>query len=310
VPPSFDKAQLADALRHHPTLLCPNATTGRDGRDRGNDVQVDTLAPDLEPLEQVATVRFLTLPSPLQTLGSKCQLTIDIPVAPDDPPVGAKRKRSSSQAVRLTIDDHFYGTTVLHSPSDHDIDVLAVSGLGSHAFGSFVHKQDGHMWLRDRLPQHAPTARVILYGYESGLQRGTSFAHLGDLASSLRITMKRLLQSAKRRLVLIGHSLGGLLVKEALVQIAESDSGSSLTGLISGILFFGVPNDGIDMASLIPMVNDQPNRFLLESLNAMNSQILDRQKRDFSTVVTRASFDIFCFFETELSPTAAKVSMI
>ena len=239
------------------------------------------------------------------------QLTIDIPVTPENPPDGLKRKRDSLQIIKLTIDEHFNGITVLFSPptEEHQIDVLAISGLGSHPFGSFVHKRDGHMWLSDSLPRDIPAARVMIYGYESGLQRSTNFAHLDDLAGSLQIAVSRLLRSEKKtRLVLIGHSLGGLLIKEALIRIAESDSESDLISFIFGVLFFGVPNDGMNTESLVPMVNDQPNRFLLESLNALNSQVLRFQSRNFSRILSQTNLEMFCFYETELSPTAARVS--
>ncbi|GAB1311953.1 P-loop containing nucleoside triphosphate hydrolase protein [Madurella fahalii] len=144
------------------------------------------------------------------------------------------------------------------------------------------------MWLSDRLPEDMPAARVMIYGYESGLQGSTSFANLDDLASTLQIAICRLLRSGRKRpLVLIGHSL-------------------DLVNLVSACLFFGVPNDGMDIKSLIPMVSDQPNRFLLESLAAMNSQILMLQGKNFSRILGQARFEIFCFYETELSPTAAK----
>jgi len=50
------------------------------------------------------------------------------------------------------------------------------------------------MWPRGRLPQHALTARVIIYGYHSGLKRGIGFTHLGDLAGSLCYTGDRIPQ--------------------------------------------------------------------------------------------------------------------
>jgi alpha-beta hydrolase superfamily lysophospholipase len=101
-------------------------------------------------------------------------------------------------------------------------------------------------------------------------------AHLGDYARSLQAAISRLLQSEKTKpLVLLGHSLGGLLIKEALVQIAESESGPDLINLIFGLLFFGVLNDRLDTESFVPIVKDQPNRFLLESLSTKNSQMLN-----------------------------------
>lgn len=125
-----------------------------------------------------------------------------------------------------------------------------------------------------------PTARVMIYGYESGLQHNTSCVQLDDLASSLQIALSQLLRSERSKpLLLIAHSLGGLLVKEALIRIGDLDSGPGLLGMIAGLLFFGAPNDGMNIESLVPMVGDQPNRFLLESLSAMNAQILGLQRR-------------------------------
>lgn len=154
-----------------------------------------------------------------------------------------------------------------------------------------------------------PTARVMLYGYDSGLQGSTSFAALDDLAGSLRTSILQLLRSRDpRRLILIGHSLGGLLIKEALVQLSMSNSGLDQIRQIAGVLFFGVPNDGMDITSLIPMVNDQPNRFLLESLSAINSQVLRVQEGSFAKFLTQTALNIFCFYETRESPTAVQVS--
>lgn len=70
------------------------------------------------------------------------------------------------------------------------------------------------------------------------------------------------------------HDLGGLLIKEALVRISESDNESSLLDMIFAIFFSGTPHDGMDIETLVPIVKDQPKRILFESLNAMHSQIL------------------------------------
>jgi hypothetical protein len=166
-------------------------------------------------------------PAQLDTLKRNSQLLIDIQVSSKNTHTGAKEKRDPLQAVILAIDQHFNGITVLCAPptGEHQIDVVAVSGLGSYPFGSFVHKGDGHMWLSNSLSRDMPTARVMIYGYESGLHGSNSFAHFGDLASSLQIAVCRLLRSEKKHLVLIGHNLGGLLIKEALIRIALSNYG-------------------------------------------------------------------------------------
>ncbi len=315
MPATLDEEKLADLLRHHPDLqyLSGDATDDVDDSTDGNGVRVHTLAPDLRR-DQVATVRFRHLPTRLRTLERSGQLPIDVYPVPENIHAGVKRKRTSLSTVRLSIDQNFNGITVLFSPlsNEHKIDVLVVPGLGGHPFGSFVHKGDGHMWLSDSLPRDIPTARVMIYGYESGLQDSTCFAHLDDLASSLYLEICRLLGSGEQKpLVLVGHSLGGLLIKEALIRLTESDSEAGLIRQRQrlGVLFFGVPNDGMDIESLIPMVGDQPNRFLLESLNAINSQILRLQRRSFAKVLSQTALEIFCFFETSLSSTAAKVGI-
>ncbi|KAM3550107.1 hypothetical protein ARSEF4850_008509 [Beauveria asiatica] len=294
VPQDFDKNKLVNVLRHHQNLQCPNEHT----TDCGNGIRVHTLAPDTSG-DQVATIRFNNLPPQLDTLRGEAQLTITIDITPNYPPA------------KLTIDEHFNGVTTLVAPrtsEEHQIDLLAVPGLGGHPYGSFVHKVDGNMWLSDSLPPTMPAARVMLYGYASALQQSTRFIQLDGLASGLHIAITELLRSEKAKpLILIGHSLGGLLVKEALIRIAESDSELGLLPKILGMLLFGAPNDGMNIASLIPMVSDQPNRFLLESLNFMNSQILSFQKREFSRVLRSAKFELYCLYETELSPTATKV---
>jgi hypothetical protein len=304
VPTDFDKEKLSDALRHHPNLQGPSSDIPVTV---GNGVWIHTLTPDLRR-DQVATVRFLRLPVRLSTLDRGDQVTIEVhpALAQADVSPGS----ASLPTIRLTIDQHFNGITVLFKPTsgNHIVDVLAVPGLGGHPFGSFVHKGDGHMWLSDSIPRDMPTARVMIYGYESGIPESTKFAELDDLAGSLHLDICRLLRSGEqKRLILVGHSLGGLLIKETLIRMTESDSEQNLIRQILGGLFFGVPNDGMDIESLIPMVDNQPNRLLLESLRAVNSQVLRLQRRNFARFLNRTAFKIFCFYETRLSPTAAQV---
>jgi len=75
-----------------------------------------------------------------------------------------------------------------------------------------------------------------------------------------------------------------------------------------GTLFFGVPNQGMDISSLVPMVGDQPNRYFLESLGK-ESEILPEQRTKFPKAFDFKDSKIISFFETQMSPTAVKVSM-
>lgn len=310
IPRDFDRGWLARSLRHHSDLQWPDGDRLDDSENDRNDVLVRTLAPDIRVDYQVATVRFRSLPSQLSALGARGQLTVKINIDLESPP----RIDKCDGVVKVVIDDHFDGITTLFSPvahEEHQIDVLAVSGLGSHPFGSFVHKEDGNMWLADNIPRDIPAARVMIFGYESELPHSRSQVQLDDLAGPLQIAISQILRSDKKRpILLVGHSLGGLLVKQALIRIAEPGFENGLPNLldmITGTLLFGTPNDGLDIESLVPMVNNQPNRFLLESLNCKNSQVLRRQRQEFSKVLERAKLQLFCLYETELSPTATQV---
>jgi hypothetical protein len=73
---------------------------------------------------------------------------------------------------------------------DMCISVIAISGLGGHAFGSFKERGGPFMWLRDALPFDVPGARILVYGYDTQLIRSSSFQNLTDLGRNLQSDMK------------------------------------------------------------------------------------------------------------------------
>uniref|UniRef100_A0A0D2XG25 DUF676 domain-containing protein n=1 Tax=Fusarium oxysporum (strain Fo5176) TaxID=660025 RepID=A0A0D2XG25_FUSOF len=66
----------------------------------------------------------------------------------------------------------------------------------------------------------------------------------------------------KRPLVFIGHSLGGLIIKELLVM--QNEPGGDETDMLNlratgGALFFGVPHRGMDNSALLAAIGLQAN---------------------------------------------------
>ncbi|KFA45618.1 hypothetical protein S40293_08631, partial [Stachybotrys chartarum IBT 40293] len=219
----------------------------------------------------------------------------------------------------LTIDVDFHGMTTLYAPppEDHKINVIAVCGLGGHAFDSFVSPDGGHMWLRDSLPfdmviheDQPPMARIMTYGYDSVVSNSDSIQNLADLANSFHGMLLPLLDGPLARpIICIAHGLGGLVVKELLIYLARSerDEDKRLLQAIQGLVFFGTPHHGMDIRPLIPMAANGPNRFLLESISHINSQVLHTQHREFHRAFgdeSKSSFEVVCFYETNKSPTA------
>ena len=118
-------------------------------------------------------------------------------------------------------DKDFYGFTPLNTPEgDIEVDIIALTGLAGHAFGSWV--ASPHMWLRDFLPEDLPRARILLYGYDSSLAGSQSKNILTDLSSNFVVklhTMRNISRSERRPIILIGHSLGCLIIKDALIEM-------------------------------------------------------------------------------------------
>lgn len=170
------------------------------------------------------------------------------------------------------------------------------------------------MWLCDSLPNDLPGARVMIYGYNTNLHNSHTFQDLEALASTLRLDLQAMKDTSNTEpraipLIFVAHSLGGLVVKETLIQMKRDKNHHALLDSIYGALFFGVPSQGMEITSLVPMVKDQPNQTLLHSLGK-GSQILRNQCRDFPTAFDYRDSEIVCFYETVMSPTAVLVSSI
>ena len=183
---------------------------------------------------------------------------------------------------------------------------IAISGLGSHAFGSWKHRDSQYMWLRDCLPHQLPGARVLIYGYDTKLAGSQSFQNIADLASKFRASLKVALGSNEhnRPLIFVAHSLGGLILKRALIQMASGDA-ADLRNFKStfGILFFGVPNQGMDISSLLAMAHGQHNLPLLTTLSK-DADFLQELIERFREVFNFRDSHVVSFFETNASPTA------
>ncbi|ORY64882.1 uncharacterized protein BCR38DRAFT_186225 [Pseudomassariella vexata] len=268
---------------------------------------VKSIATEIHSGSNTGTVTFKDVPLPLQASH------------PWDIPLSLPSEDQPFRDQYLTLDDGFLGITTLYNPlpEDHKVDVIAVSGLGSHAFGSFKERGTDFMWLRDALPYDVtskdtgrPMARMIVYGHESTVEQSKNMQNLEDMSTSFHDSLLALARAPTvRPIILVAHSLGGLIVKQALISLSKSKNEDDLTlfRAMYGIVFFGVPHDGMQIKSLIPMVGDGPNRFLVESISSINSQILSIQQREFSKALGgQGDSEIICFYETLMSPTARK----
>jgi hypothetical protein len=118
------------------------------------------------------------------------------------------------------VDKHFDGLTSVSDPEDAEVDIVAVTGLGGHALGSFRSKNGASVWLRDFAPSNIPKARFLTYGYDTPVAGSDSTQGIAQLAQLLLRSLGIFRDNTRtqhRPLVFVCHSLGGLVLKEALV---------------------------------------------------------------------------------------------
>ncbi|KAL8729216.1 MAG: hypothetical protein Q9181_005069 [Wetmoreana brouardii] len=190
------------------------------------------------------------------------------------------------------------------TPDRPDVDVVFVHGLNPK--GSETHARQtwtdhgGVFWPESLLPRELPLARILIFAYNSSILSRASNAHVASHARTLcdRLKNRRLEeQEIHRPLVFVAHSLGGLLVKQALVQAGTDPLYKCLKASTFGLVFFATPHrggEGAGVAEAAAMVysavTGQPRNKLLDSLkkksliNELSSDQFRHQMNDYEVL--------------------------
>ncbi|KAI9678426.1 MAG: hypothetical protein M1829_002024 [Trizodia sp. TS-e1964] len=221
-----------------------------------------------------------------------------------------------------------YGLTEIYSPAEPEVDVVFVHGLGGNPYDTWTYKNPEVFWPADLLPSVVKNARILTYGYDAdvytfmgGATKDRIHNHAETMLSRLAAN-RSVKQALTRPLIFVCHSLGGLVVKRALIQ-SESTKNIKQERLRSiyvstyGILFLGTPHNGsgdvVKWAStleyigrtMLPSTVFSSSPQLLEALGA-KSETLQSINRLFSPIASR--FSIYFFHEGK--PTDLKGTQI
>ncbi|KAL9045199.1 MAG: hypothetical protein Q9214_001726, partial [Letrouitia sp. 1 TL-2023] len=170
-------------------------------------------------------------------------------------------------------------------------------------------------WPRDILPSDFPSARILTYGYASKISYffGSDKPSHENLTENGRTFMNGLAahrsQAVGRPLMLITHSLGGLIVKSALRLSAEHDDRDKdlrdIYNSTFAVLFFGTPHRGSDWVGLgqflekaVSALGFSTEDYNLKALQA-NSEILLILRESFAKMLDREAFFITSFQESQ-----------
>ncbi|KAL7938271.1 hypothetical protein V8C35DRAFT_276650 [Trichoderma chlorosporum] len=231
-----------------------------------------------------------------------------------DPGAGEWSLQDLTLAAPLLLDDTFFGLSPLNDVPEHEhrYDCIIMSGLASHPMGSWQpHGKDkSFMWIRDALPQRVPNVRFILYGYDTKLVGSMSFQTVTDIA----LTFIHNLQQAgwavpgPESLLFFAHSLGGIVLKEALRMLADSSVRDELIlNRTQGAIFFGVPSQGLDVSDLQIMLQGQPNQDALVKQISKESRFVEILEEAFSGISRLKNMKLLWAYETGMTPTVIKV---
>lgn len=146
----------------------------------------------------------------------------------------------------------------------------------------------------------------MTYGYNADVVFGNTTADVWDHAKSLLgslIDERESEEQSKRPLIFIAHSLGGIIVKQALVWAAREPQYQSIKDHTLGIVFFGTPhrgsgkaNYGKILANVAAGVMHKPKSKLIDALQS-NSDTLMKLTSEFK--FEAPNIEIMTFYETK-----------
>lgn len=161
------------------------------------------------------------------------------------------------------------------------------------------------------LPKILPDAQILTWGYDadvggffSSAGQSTIHEHAGSLLSDLS-DLRNTQELRTIPLIFVVHSLGGIVVKDALNQ-SSSTEGTRLKEVATatyGVVFLGTPHRGSKSASLgkiayhiTELATSKPNIRLLQGLEK-HSEVLDRIGDSFFQTILRHNLLVYSFRE-------------
>ena len=148
------------------------------------------------------------------------------------------------------------GIKIWHDPGEAEVDIVFVHGLTGDQNRTWTHPSSSEPWPKTLLRIQIPKARLLAFGYDAYVvRRGTAVSnqlvdHSLDFVNALTALRHRT-ESSTRPLIFVAHSLGGLVCKDAILQLKNNPDPylRNVFQSIAAIAFLGSPHEGSDLAS-------------------------------------------------------------
>ncbi|KAM0127142.1 hypothetical protein ACHAP3_008912 [Botrytis cinerea] len=210
--------------------------------------------------------------------------------------------RHSSKASREVATDLKgpLGLNLLHAPSEPLIDFIFVHGLGGGSRKTWSKSEDAyHYWPKEWLPQDPDfkNVRIFSFGYRADwVGRSKDVLDIGDFAQSLlgEINTCPEIRRSKTKIVLIGHSMGGL----AYLMAVEDPAMRDLVQRVDTMYFLATPHRGSNLATTlnnILRVSFGTKQFTIDlEMNSKMIATINQSFRHYSE-----NLHIWSFYETQ-----------
>ncbi|KAE9313672.1 hypothetical protein PR003_g19437 [Phytophthora rubi] len=210
------------------------------------------------------------------------------------------------------------------------VDVVFVHGLRGHPFGTWRtdmgNKLEGNndIWpdvlLAKDLRRNGVPARLVTLGYEAGMVSWSSPWPSLSLQERARVMLSALYaanigrdrrhpNAPARPVVLVTHSMGGLLTKKMLLVEHEQRDRSGIADSTTGVVFLAVPHFGSDLAK---GVQSESIRKLIQTHPAIEDLGADPNGRlkDLNDSFKQLGIDCFSVGEERAAPVALGLSAV
>ncbi len=147
---------------------------------------------------------------------------------------------------------------------------------------------------------------MFTFGYNANVAFGNTTADIVDHARDLLgclIDQREHESETGRPIIFVAHSLGGIIVKQALVMAHEGSQFINIREHTLGVVFFGTPHRGSSKASygmiladIAATVMHKPNSKLIDALQS-NSAPLTSLTARFHTLAI--DFQVVTFYEMQ-----------
>ncbi|KAF8542396.1 hypothetical protein BDD12DRAFT_802949 [Trichophaea hybrida] len=214
---------------------------------------------------------------------------------------------ASRAAALLMIDSHFNNLTQLNVPQGEVVaDVIAVTGLAGHAFGSWRNRETHKMWLKDFLPYDVQNIRIMSYGYDSSLGHGNAENRLLDYQ---RLFIQDIENS---RTTVQSRWYPDFATPQVLIECKRNRAHTHILNATHSIIFFGTPHQGMRTYDLEEMVDAESGGHETSRHNLLRqlrdgSGFLETQKEELSYIWDEWKPKIVSFYETVATPTVERV---